>query len=282
MKTQRIVSLVPSDTYSLYRLGAADRIVARTDYCVEPAGLIESIPSVGGTKNPRLDDILALEPDLIIANQEENSRRDIERLQEAGIPIYLSFPKTVHEGIEHLSLLAQRLELDGLPTVQATLQKAQLMLQDAEAWRASHKPLRVFCPIWMDPLMTINGETFISDMLDLAGAQNIFLDRPRRYPLAADLGKAPELPPERTVGRDTRYPRVTLDEIIARAPELILLPDEPHPFSEADKAVFAALDIPAARQNAILFCPGKDICWAGAQSIEGWYRLKELLSSLLR
>jgi ABC-type Fe3+-hydroxamate transport system substrate-binding protein len=184
----------------------------------------------------------------------------------------------VNEGIEHLSLLAEGLEVDHLDSVKELLQKARHMLQEAEQWRSSHAPLRVFCPIWMDPLMTINGETFISDMLDLAGAQNIFIDRPRRYPLAADLGKAPELPPERIIGRDTRYPRVTLEEVIQRAPELILLPDEPHPFSEADKAVFEALDIPAAKQNAILFCPGKDICWAGAQSIEGWYRLKAVLA----
>jgi ABC-type Fe3+-hydroxamate transport system substrate-binding protein len=279
MKTQRIISLVPSDTYSLYRLGVLDQLVARTDYCLEPTGLIASIPSIGGTKNPRLEDIFALKPDLVIANQEENSKRDIERLQEAGISVYLSFPKTVNEGIEHLALLAERLALTHLSSVQTLLQSAQQMLQDAEAWRASHRPLRVFCPIWMDPLMTINGETFISDMLDLAGAQNIFLDRPRRYPLAADLGKAPELPPERTIGRDTRYPRVTLDEVIARSPELILLPDEPHPFSAEDAKLFRALEIPAAKHNAIVFCPGKDICWAGAQSIEGWYRLSALLST---
>ena len=85
MKTQRIVSLVPSDTYSIYRLGALDRVVARTDYCVEPAGLIERIPAIGGTKNPRLEELISLKPDLVIANQEENSKRDIERLQEAGV-----------------------------------------------------------------------------------------------------------------------------------------------------------------------------------------------------
>jgi ABC-type Fe3+-hydroxamate transport system substrate-binding protein len=276
---KRIASLVPSDTYSLYRLGVLDWVIARTDYCVEPIGLIEHIPSIGGTKNPRLDEILSLKPDLVIANQEENTKRDIERLQAAGIQVYLSFPKTVNEGIEHLSAMAALLQIEERAEVRELLERAQQMLQEAEGWRAKTTPLRVFCPIWMDPLMTINGETFISDMLDLSGAQNIFQDRPRRYPLAADLGLAPALPAEQVVGRDTRYPRVTLEEVIQRAPDLVLLPDEPHPFSPADKEVFAALDIPAAKNNAILFCPGKDLCWAGAQSIEGWYRLKELLSS---
>ena len=66
----------------------------------------------------------------------------------------------------------------------------------------------------MDPLMTVHEATFISDSLDLVGGQNIFADRPRRYPLAADLGRAPPLPPERVGSRDTRYPRVTLDELV--------------------------------------------------------------------
>jgi ABC-type Fe3+-hydroxamate transport system substrate-binding protein len=275
--SMRIISLVPSDTYSLYRLGALDHVVARTDYCVEPVGLIEEIPSIGGTKNPRIDEILSLRPDLVIANQEENSKRDIERLQSAGIQVYLSFPKTVNEGIEHLAQMARILQREENAEVRDLLQQAQTMLQEAEAWRSSTKPRRVFCPIWMDPLMTINGDTFISDMLDLAGAQNIFQDRPRRYPLAADLGLAPPLPAEQVVGRDTRYPRVTLDELVQRAPELILLPDEPHPFTREDADVFASLDIPAAKTNSIHFIPGKDICWAGAQSIEGWYRLKKIL-----
>jgi len=122
--------------------------------------------------------------------------------------------------------------------------------------------------------MTIHGATFISDMLDLAGAQNIFADRERRYPLAADLGKATPLPPEKIEGRDTRYPRVALEEVVARSPELVLLPDEPHPFNEADAAVFRELDMPAARNNAIVFTPGKDLCWYGAQSVEGIDRLR--------
>ena len=95
--------------------------------------------------------------------------------------------------------------------------------------------------------MTIHGDTFISDMLDLVGAQNVFADRERRYPLAADLGKAKPLSPEKVGARDVRYPRVTMDEVNARAPELVLLPDEPHPFSEADADVFRAQPTPPRR-----------------------------------
>jgi hypothetical protein len=115
-------------------------------------------------------------------------------------------------------------------------------------------------------------------MLDLCGAQNVFADRERRYPLAADLGKALPLPPEKVEGRDTRYPRVTMEEVVDRAPELVLLPDEPHPFSEDDAAVFRALDVPAARRGAVVRTGGKDLCWYGARSAGGIPRLRELVT----
>jgi hypothetical protein len=131
----------------------------------------------------------------------------------------------------------------------------------------------------MKPLMTINGATFMSDVLDLAGAQNVFADRERRYPLAADLGKAVPLSQEEVAGRDTRYPRVTLDEVVARAPELVVLPDEPHPFSEDDAAVFRELAIPAARRGAVVRTSGKDICWYGARTVAGIGRVRALVDA---
>ena len=122
--------------------------------------------------------------------------------------------------------------------------------------------------------MTVHGDTFISDMLDLCGAANVFADRERRYPLAADLGDAPAI----DAGlRDVRYPRVAIEEIVARAPELVLLPDEPHPFSEEDAAVFLALDIPAASGGKVVRTSGKDVCWYGAWSIEGIPRIAALV-----
>jgi ABC-type Fe3+-hydroxamate transport system substrate-binding protein len=129
----------------------------------------------------------------------------------------------------------------------------------------------------MDPLMTINGDTFISDMLDLAGAQNVFVDRERRYPLAADLRGAKPLSPEKVGGRDVRYPRVTLDEVVTRAPELVLLPDEPHPFSEEDAEEFRKLDIPAAKNGAVVRTGGKDLCWYGAWTVDALPRLRKLV-----
>jgi hypothetical protein len=147
-------------------------------------------------------------------------------------------------------------------------------MTEAESALLLKPSLRAFVPIWMDPLMTVNAHTFVSDALRLGGAGNVFADRQRLYPLAADQGQAIPTP---AGTRDTRYPRVTLDEVKGRAPEIVLLPDEPHPFSEADAAVFRAA-LPAAVK--VVRCGGRDFSWYGAQSVEGVPRLRGLIDSL--
>lgn len=273
----RVVSLVPSDTLTIADLGCGAALVGRTDYCELPADVVSRVPSVGGTKNPRLDAICDLSPDLVVANQEENTRSDLETLAQRGIRIYVAFPKRVADGIAHLAKLARIFQVHKDPRIVLLCKQGYEMLREAEAVRAKTTPLATFCPIWMEPLMTIHGATFISDMLDLAGAQNIFADRERRYPLAADLARAKPLSKEKVGERDTRYPRVTMDEVIARAPELILLPDEPHPFSDADAEVFRAQDTPAAKRNAIVRTGGKDLCWYGSRSVEGLPRVRAII-----
>jgi ABC-type Fe3+-hydroxamate transport system substrate-binding protein len=274
---ERVVSLVPSDTYSIIRLGAKDRLVGRTRYCVAPAPEVDAIPIIGGTKDADVAAIVASEPDLVIANQEENTQGDIEKISSAGIPVLVSFPRSVGSGLNHLARLARVLGLDhGAEPARSVVATAYRAHREAEA-RVNDRPVGVFLPIWMDPLMTANDQTFIADVLRLAGARNVFGDRDRRYPLAADLGRAAGLRPDQIEGRDTRYPRVTLDEIVERAPELVLLPDEPHPFTEADAEVFRKLDIPAARASLVVFCDGKDLMWYGARSLEGIERLRGVI-----
>jgi ABC-type Fe3+-hydroxamate transport system substrate-binding protein len=273
----RVVSLVPSDTLSVAALGCAGALVGRTDYCELPEDVVARLPSVGGTKNPRIDDILRLEPDLVLGNQEENTRSDLEALAQRGVRVYVAFPKRVADGLAHLARLARVFGVEETPAVKQLLKRGYDAHRAAEQARSNRTPVRTFCPIWMDPLMTIHGDTFISDMLDLCGAQNVFVDRPRRYPLAADLGRGAPLPPEKVAGRDVRYPRVTLDEVVARAPELVLLPDEPHPFTDADAQVFRSLAIPAAARGAVVPMSGKDLCWYGARSVEGIARVRAIV-----
>jgi ABC-type Fe3+-hydroxamate transport system substrate-binding protein len=275
---RRVVSLVPSDTYSVAALGCGDALVGRTDYCELPADVALRVPSVGGTKNPKIEAILDLSPDLVIANQEENTKKDLETLAQRGVKVLVAFPKRAADGLAHLARLARIFRVDSDASVRELLRRGYNGIREAEEARKTLTSLRTFCPIWMKPLMTIHGTTFISDVLDLAGAQNVFADRERRYPLAADVGTAAALPPEDVAGRDTRYPRVTLEEVTSRAPELVLLPDEPHPFTEEDAAVFRGLEIPAAARGAVVRMSGKDLCWYGAQTVDGLPRVRALVA----
>jgi ABC-type Fe3+-hydroxamate transport system substrate-binding protein len=282
---RRVVSLVPSDTYTIAKLAGVERLVGRTDYCVEPAGEVEGVPTVGGTKNAKAEAILDLLPDLVIANQEENERSTLEAIAQRGVPVFVVFPKRVEDGIALVARYARLLGVEREERAKAMVRACHRAVSEAQRARAEKAPLRVFCPIWMDPLMTIHGATYISDALDLAGAANVFADRPRRYPLAADLGKAPPLPADEVEGRDTRYPRVTLDEVTARGPEAIVLPDEPHAFSEDDGAVFRALDVPAskphgARADRVAHVNGRDLCWYGAWAADGIPRLGHAIDEL--
>jgi ABC-type Fe3+-hydroxamate transport system substrate-binding protein len=254
---RRIVSLVPSDTLNVAALGLA--VVGRTRYCDGDA------PVVGGTKDVDVDAVARLEPELILANQEENSRVHLEEMARRGLPLFIAFPKTVADGIAHLARLAKILQTDAHDLIKRGY--------DMLATPVPQPPVKAFVPIWMDPLMTVNAWTFMSDALRLAGGENVFADRERRFPLAADLGQAIPTP---AGTRDTRYPRVTFEEVVRREPQVILLPDEPHPFSEADAAVFRER-VPAAR---VVRCGGRDFSWYGAQSIEGIPRLRALVDSL--
>lgn len=264
MNVERIVSLVPSVTESLFDLGAGPKVVGRTVYCVHPAPQVDAVPTVGGTKNPDIARILALKPDLVIANQEENRPADVAALRAAGIQVLVSFPRTVRQALDLLWELARWAGVE--EEAAARIAALERLYEQTLAWARQVPPVRVFCPIWRNPWMTFNAETYAHDLLATCGAANIFAERTRRYPLAADLGRIPPSDDPRYAGRDTRYPRVTLDEVAALAPDLILLPSEPYTFTEADKAAFADYpEIPAVRTGRILLVDGSLITWHGTR-----------------
>lgn len=274
---RRIVSLVPSDTFTLCALGARDRLVGRTSYCVLPAD-VSSLPAVGGTKDVDPAAVADLSPDLVIANQEENARPPLEEIVRLGLPLFVSFPRRVADGVAHMARLARMLGLARTSQTQELARRAYAALRSDGELAGDHP--RAFVPIWKDPLMTFHQDTFASDMLLQAGCANAFSDRERRYPLAADLGKRSPLPSDRLGDRDKRYPRVTEDEIVARAPDMVLLPDEPYAFGPDDLAWAAGLDIPAARRGAVALADGKDLFWYGAWSVDALPRLRALVARL--
>jgi ABC-type Fe3+-hydroxamate transport system substrate-binding protein len=270
---RRIVSLVPSDTLTLFDLGMGDLLVGRTRYCVEPVGKVENIPEVGGTKDIDVDAVCDLAPELILANKEENTRKALETLAQRSWPVFVSYPTRVGDGLAQIARLARILGIVQEPEVKELIRRAYAVLEAPPP----EQRLRGFAPIWMDPLMTMTNLTFGSDMLAQVGIDNVFGDRERRYPLAADLGKAD---PKAVGERDLCYPRIRIEEVVERAPEVILLPDEPHEFSAEDAEVFRGLDIPAARNDAVVFCDGKDLFWHGSRIIEGLPRLRALVAEL--
>ena len=143
---------------------------------------------------------------------------------------------------------------------------------------ARHQRVRVFCPIWKDPYMTINEDTYVHDVLQVCGGDNIFAHRQRRFPLAADLGQQPEATGERSMERDRRYPRITLEEMATLRPEVVLLPDEPYVFSAADMADFTPFpEVPAVRDGRIFLIDGKMVSWYGPRIGHSLRTLRALL-----
>jgi ABC-type Fe3+-hydroxamate transport system substrate-binding protein len=275
---RRVVSLVPSMTETLFVLGLGGRLVGRTVYCVHPAGQVERIPTVGGTKNPDIPAILALQPDLVIVNQEENRREDADALTAAGVPVWATFPRTVREAFNLLWTLMYAFEA---PAHSESIRQIERLCDVLELLERP-QPCRVFVPIWFDPLMTFNGDTFAHDLLRVCGGTNVFAERERQFPLAADLGQAQPLPSDdpRVAGRDTRYPRVTMDEVAAAQPDVILLPSEPFPFTAEHVPLFAALDVPAARDGRIVLVDGSLLTWHGTRIAQALLTIPNLLCPL--
>ncbi len=219
---RRIVSLVPSITEAL-AVTVPRRLVGVTDWCTHPPGL--DLPRVRGTKNPDRAAIETLRPDLVVANQEENRHLDVQRLRAAGVPVWVTVIESLDDALRSLRrLIVEVLAVD----------EPDWLRTAAAAWaRPAPQPvLRVAVPIWRDPWMVVGSRTFTGDLLTRLGLENVF-------------GADP-----------ARYPRVTLDQVGAARPDLVLLPDEPY--------VFTADDGPEAFPGVrTVLVPGRQLTWYG-------------------
>ncbi len=256
------MSLVPSLTEALFALGLGERVVGVTEWCVHPADGVARVAKVGGTKTPDLAAIAALAPDLVIANHEENRRRDVERLEQAGLRVWVTYPRTVREGAELLAELAGLGASEGARS--AVVEPVRRAVADAEEALAKSRaegaaPVRVFCPIWRDPWMAVGAPTYADDMLRLCGGENVFARHAQR-----------------------RYPRVTLAEVEAAQPEVVLLPDEPYAFGERDAAELARLAMPAAASRRIHLIDGTFVSWYGPRILRAIELLRRLLLGATR
>jgi ABC-type Fe3+-hydroxamate transport system substrate-binding protein len=227
----RVVSLVPSVTETLVEWGVPP--VACTRFCLQPG-----LPQVGGTKNPDVDAIVALEPDWVVMCVEENRRQDAEALQRAGVPVASLSIDAVADVAFAMRALGHLVEVEPAGVVDSLVAEIEALV----AVVPERRPLRAFVPIWKRPWMTLAGGTYGSSLLDLLGVVNVYAD-------AAD-----------------RYPEVTLDDATARHPDAVLAPSEPYPFGPRH---VAALE-PVA---PVLLVDGQDLFWWGARTPAGARRL---------
>ena len=249
---QRIVSLVPSITETLFALGAGASVVGVTRFCTHPPEQVAGLTKVGGTKDPDLEAILRLRPDVVILNEEENRREDFAWLEEHGLCVYVTAPRTVRDGIEmieRLGRLTGRSE-DGRVLARALHQQADQLAGDLER----QPRVRVFCPIWRKPWMSFNAQTYSDDMLWTCGGENIFRTRAERYC---------------TVG---------LDEVVAADPQVVVLPSEPYPFAAKHLVHLKPLAHTVAGKMGHLYCvDGMALCWYGPRIADGLAQFGRLL-----
>ncbi|MEP7289036.1 MAG: helical backbone metal receptor [Chloroflexota bacterium] len=276
---QHVVSLVPSVTESLFDLNLGSRVIGVTDYCTRPAEGVQKLPRCGGTKNPDIAKIIALAPDLVIMNEEENRKADSDALKAAGIPTWVTHPNTVREALD---LLWTMMDIFEEPSMVPRVRLIEVTYEWTLGVMSELAPKRAFVPIWRDPWMTFNRDTYIHDLLRTCGVANVFADRVRQFPLAADLGSAEPLPADdpRVQNQDVRYPRISLDEVVAAQPDLVLLPDEPYAFSQTDADEIARLDIPAAKNDQIRLVDGSLLTWHGTRIAYALRDLPPLLGTI--
>ena len=227
-KVRRVVSLVPSLTESI-ALTAPGLLVGATDWCTHPPELM--VTRVRGTKNPDLEAITALQPDLVIANQEENRATDLDTLRAVGLPVWVTAPQTVAEALD---------SLERMLTLACGLKLPDWHRIARESWSrpAAATSLTALVPIWRRPWMALGSATFAGDVLARLGVRNVLAEHPERYP------------------------KIELDALRGTV-DLVVLPDEPYAFSPSDgPEAFADWEVP------VVCVSGRHLTWYGPSLTE--------------
>ncbi len=223
---RRVVSLVPSLTEAIAATDPA-LLAGATDWCTHPAGL--DVPRVAGTKWPDVARVLALRPDLVVANAEENRAEDVEALRAAGVPVWMTAPATVAQALDSLGRLSGVL---GHPDPDWLRQARQVWADPPRV-----PPVRAVVPIWRRPWMVLGRDTFAGDLLARLGVENVF------------------------AGSADRYPKLARDEPGTVAAELVVFPDEPYAFTPDDGPE-------AWPQARAAFVSGRHLTWYGPSLVE--------------
>lgn len=246
---ERIVSLVPSQTELLYDLGLEKEVIAITKFCIHPVDWFRSKERIGGTKMLQLDKIRSLKPDLIIGNKEENEKSQVMELMRTE-NVWMSDIKTLGDACEMIMRVGE---------VTGKKEKAQEIANEIEKRFSEFRSKMEIAPhrtvaylIWKNPWMAAGSETFINDMLGICGLKNVFAET------------------------KSRYPEVTLQELAAEKPDVIMLSSEPYPFRE--KHIHELHE--ASPGSKIVLVDGELFSWYGSRLLKSPGYFSELLASL--
>jgi iron complex transport system substrate-binding protein len=192
----RIVSLAPSITETLFALGLGERVVGVTSYCDYPDEA-RTKQSVGDTLRPSIEKIIALKPDLVIVSTASQLEQAVRRLDEIGIPAYVSTPRDLDSALNSIDRIG---EIAGISDRAHSLTAELRRRIEAVRLRvASRSRPRVFFILGSEPLITAGGASFINDLIERAGGRSIAADE------------------------KTEYPQFSLETAVARQPEVIFL-----------------------------------------------------------
>jgi len=244
-KPERIVSLVPSQTELLFDLGLYEEVVGITKFCVHPDEWYHHKTRIGGTKNIDIEKIQALQPDLILANKEENVQEQVEALR-LFCPVYVSNISTfddAQEMIRQVGMLVHK-ELKAAELVQN-------ILSEFATLKALDCKLQTCYLIWRKPYMTVGGDTYISDVMELCGFENVFVD-------------------------EIRYPELTIERMEMENCELVLLSSEPYPFKEAHVTELQK-HLPNAK---IILVDGEMFSWYGSRLLKAPTYFRQLIAQV--
>lgn len=243
-KPQRIISVVPSQTELLYDLGLDKEVVGITKFCIHPECWFREKERIGGTKNLNIDKIISLQPDLIIANKEENTQKDIELLQQ-HFPVWISDINTLTDALKMIADIGKLTEKEDkaaeiIHTIKSEFDLLKLDFKNKKSIRTAYF-------IWFNPMMTAANHTFINCMLGICNFENVFADK-------------------------NRYPEISEQELKEANPELILLSSEPFPFKEKHIAYFQFI-CPKAKIELV---DGEFFSWYGSRLIYAAKYFKQL------
>lgn len=237
----RLVSLVPSWTETLCAFGLEASLVGVTRWCVHPKEILAKVEKVGGTKDPDVARIVALAPDLVVCEKEENRKPDVEALRVAGLDVWLSDVRSLDDARRDVLALGAATGRDEAARGLA----ARIDAAAREARDRAPAARDVFVPVWRRPWMTLTRDTYAHDVLASAGARNVFADAPGRYP---------ERSPEDARAAGAAY---------------ALLPTEPYPFHEKLDAAREELVAAGFAPERIGLVDGEALTWYGARTPEG-------------